>query len=484
MKEKENKIAFQHRNPILTILMKLTFIAFVIGYGLYYSEEEGFFEADKTNNHTLKKWDAYYKFSKKNKTDILLVGNSHLYTGINPKNLSAKLGVNAFILASPGTNVADAYFSIKEAIKVRKPKLIVLETYCINAFSPYELKGSALSDQLKSFSARRDLTTKIESTPKLFATDNYPYAWSNTFRNHSFLYQNKKQIETNLNPTKKKTKKLYLGRYVRFQKGLKDSLINLYDSLGAPVNGSEYETNLYAANYTEAIENLCKEEGIKLVYLTLPMHEKHVTNYPVWQSKLDSILSNDIAWLDLQDTANYPGFTVHSFENTYKENQHMTYSGSLIATYKLADFIEGIPDLELPNRKSEIKWKKLFKGEEGFYENVSPDPDDKSAIVLFSSGKDTANSNPIIEIIQIKKGKKNSLIVKIDPTKYKSKDFSKEALAMSFIFSTDGSPQKRSNIVLNYDAFHSNETQVNFIQNLIPLTIHKLVKIGFKPKEK
>ena len=42
--------------------------------------------------------------------------------------------------------------------------------------------------------------------------------------------------------------------------------------------------------------------------------------------------------LDLQGDYDSTMFSEASFENTYNKNQHMTYSGSLIATYKLVDF--------------------------------------------------------------------------------------------------------------------------------------------------
>ena len=119
--------------------------------------------------------------------DILLMGNSHLYSGINPKNLSNTLGCNAFILASPGTNIADSYYGLKEALKRTDAKLVVIETYCINNFNPYKLKEGSLSDQFKSFYSRRDFRTKLTSMPLLFNSDNYLFAWSNTLRNHDFF---------------------------------------------------------------------------------------------------------------------------------------------------------------------------------------------------------------------------------------------------------------------------------------------------------
>ena len=101
------KTSLLTRYPILIISLKVIFVVAVFIIAINYSDSKGYFNPDESNNHTKKKWDSFYKFSKRNNVDIVLVGNSHLYSGINPKNLSNTLGVNAFILASPGTNISD-----------------------------------------------------------------------------------------------------------------------------------------------------------------------------------------------------------------------------------------------------------------------------------------------------------------------------------------------------------------------------------------
>ena len=68
-------------------------------------------------------------------------------------------------------------------------------------------------------------------------------------------------------------------------------------------------------------------------------------------------------------------FTPECFENTTAQNQHMTYHGSLVATYKLAHFINEHFADKLPNRKTDEKWRKKFYGEEGFFENNIPNKD-------------------------------------------------------------------------------------------------------------
>ena len=107
------KKSFLSNRPIIKITIKSLFIIVVIGVAIYYSDNKGYFNPDESNNHTKRKWDSFYKFTENNNVDVLLLGSSHLYSGINPKNLSTTLGVNAFILASPGTNIIDTYYSLK-----------------------------------------------------------------------------------------------------------------------------------------------------------------------------------------------------------------------------------------------------------------------------------------------------------------------------------------------------------------------------------
>jgi hypothetical protein len=98
---------FLDKNPILKIIVKSILLILILSIGIVVSDRKGYFDPDQTNNHTKKKWDTFYSFVEKNEVDLLLMGNSHMYSGINPKNLSNTLGLNAFILASPGTRIID-----------------------------------------------------------------------------------------------------------------------------------------------------------------------------------------------------------------------------------------------------------------------------------------------------------------------------------------------------------------------------------------
>lgn len=472
---------FKTKNPVLTIFLKAVLLCLIIFGCIYVSDSKGIFNPDLRNNHTLRKWNSFYDFTEKHDVDILLVGNSHLYTGINPKNLSTALGCNAFILASPGTHVDDHYYAIKEAFKVNLPKVLVVETYGLKKVDAQAKKTSALSDQFKSFSARKDIGIKLASTCNLFAVKNYPYAWSNTLRNHDYLYTNKKQIQLNLDNKNNAThsrKKLYLGRYVRFTSGIENDVLKRYETEGASVKGTDYESNDAQADYINKIAQLCKSKGVELIFLTLPMYEKHVDNYAVWKEKLEESLgdyASDEFWIDMQTAPGYNGFSTHSFENTYKKNQHMTYNGSLLATYKLVDFINKRSRIKLPNKKSDKSWRKIFYFEEGFMENNTPYQKDKNNLILYASTKEIVK-----EVLLLKRGNHNKILAKVKPSSKKQFNALKsKKIQLSVLIKSKEGQLQNTTINLSFDLLYSTTKDMKFSKHVQPFEIEKIIDISF-----
>jgi len=400
---------------IKQLLFKVEICVLLILVVVFYTDMKGYFNPDYSNDHTRRKWNAYYNFTNKQDVDVVLVGNSHLYTGLSPENLSTALGATCFILASPGTTLTDTYFSLKEAIKVCKPKIAVVETFTINDYHSHELKGGALADQLKSFSARKDLIEKAVSTPILFNSGNYLSAWSNSIRNHSFVFTDRDQISKNidlLNNTPEERKELYLGRYIRFTSGLEDSTLLKYNRPGfVGYDGRKYKMSSEAREYITKIVELCHKNNVQLVFLTLPMYHRHVKDYQVCKSIMSKAFAPyNPLWLDLQSPYDYKAFTPACFENTVNENQHMTYQGSLVAAYKLAHFIREKCSNKLPDRSNEMTWKQLFYGNDGYFENHSPESDGVNSI-LMKDGR-TQDGISIKEVDLVRQQNGYSLLVK------------------------------------------------------------------------
>ena len=405
-KIKSKTIGMALANILVLILLVCTVITF--------TDRRGWFVSDETNNHTKRKWDAFYKFTRTNQVDVVLVGNSHLYAGINPKNLSCALGANCFIMAAPGTTLTDAYYCLREAISVCKPKIAIIETYAINDYYSHELTGGPLSDQLQSFRARKNLWQKLAATPLLFTPGNYPAAWSNTIRNHCFIFTNPTQILKNMQKKKSpKDNKLYLGRFVSFPRGMTDSTLLKYDVIDGIVDGSNFNISNEAIGYIKKTVDLCRKHDIQLIFLTIPMYHRHVKNYDTWKASIEKHLKPyNPVWLDMQSPYDFEAFTPVCFENSVRSNQHMSYPGSLVATYKLAHFLEGAFPGLLPDRSGDARWNQLFYADEGYFENFPPLPDDPANTVL---ARDISLSGVTIKEIDLIERKEDCLLLaKVD----------------------------------------------------------------------
>lgn len=324
------------------ILEALAAFALVVA-AVYLCDSRRVFAADESNNHIDKKWHYLYQYAKQKKpVDFLVVGNSHAYTGIVPELFQqSKLGVRCFILAAPGVSMDECSYMLEEALKITSPKLVILETYPINGYVQKELEGQQLSDQFASFASRRDKRLKVKSCGKLFSPENIPMAWSATLRNHDILFDLPKLLKYNLkNPQGPRydPDEEYLGRYIRFKTGLTQETLDKYRLNGAPVDGSAIKPGPDAEKATRRMVAMCKEKGIRVMFLTIPMYHEHVKGAEAWHNNLQPLIG-DTPWLDLQMPGFNDYFTPDCFEDTYDENQHQSGKGAVLTTDMLIKFI-------------------------------------------------------------------------------------------------------------------------------------------------
>lgn len=397
------------------LLVKFLILLGIVVSVIVYTDKKGYFEPDQSNNHTSRKWNSYYDFTEKDTVDVVLVGNSHCYAGVNPKNLSAALGATCFVLASPGTTIMDSYFCLEEALKKTSPKVAIIETYGISNTINHELTAGGLSDQFKSFNARKDFKYKILSMFQLFSPEYYISSWSNTIRNHDFIFRDRNQLKINMELMRKKPEKekeLYLGRFVSFTTGIEDSTIAKYQKLGAPVNGDDRKVNEENIKYVRKIVELCKKHQVTPIFVTLPMYYQHVKNYDAWKNEVAKVIKpTGAAWLDLQSPYDTVKFDRSCFENTYDANQHMTYTGSLVGAYKIAHYLKDSLKLNLPQRNLTQHWNDLFYGEEGYFENYPSRSNDTTNILICSNQK--IGMYTVKDCIMQKKEKNNVVLLKI-----------------------------------------------------------------------
>lgn len=301
------------------------------------------FAQEEDNNHTGKAWHYLYRYAEPDSggIDVMILGNSHAYTGILPDLMTETLHKRSFILAAQGVYITDCYYMLEEALTVVHPQLLVIETYTLADYKQKELTGISLNSQFQSFENRKNVWLKLKSTPALFSLENAPFAWSRTLRNHSYLFDNTLLVLYNLknpHPPVYENEE-YLGRFVSFTSGLTQATLDRYDKEGPPVDGNDMTVGKEAEQALAKIRALCEKKGIRVMFLTVPMYHLHIQHRSGLEKNLATHIG-DTPWLDLQ----YPGydkiFTEDCFEDTYSPNQHQTVRGAYFTTSYLNAFIQ------------------------------------------------------------------------------------------------------------------------------------------------
>ena len=368
-----------------------------------FTDRKKYFITDQGDPHHELRWNSVYDLTPDHPLDIVVLGNSHANTGVDPFTLSCVLGCTVFDMAPSGITIADAYYCLKELLTRTTPRLVVIETYLMRGTDGPPTEGLSLADEYRSFYPRRNNLIKLESLPVLFDVESYLPAWSFTLRNHELLLRNRDLMRKNQDWYKKrlakKEKDLYLGRYSRFAKGINDSIMSLYETNGPAVDGTEEKISDRDIRYARKIVDLCDANGIEVMFFTLPMFEYHIGNYEAWRDEQSrAIKPTGKAWYNLQMPYLGSVFGPDCFEPTYDKNQHMSILGSIKATYKLAHYIHDELKIELPDRRVEKDWIKMFYAKDGYYENLTPaESDPKFRIV----GRDVMlGDEHIIECLQ------------------------------------------------------------------------------------
>ena len=74
------------------------------------------------------KVDSFYDLED-NTVDVLVLGSSHAYQGINTAVLWRNFGIASFNLCGAAQPIWNTYYYLEEALKTQTPKAIILDNY-------------------------------------------------------------------------------------------------------------------------------------------------------------------------------------------------------------------------------------------------------------------------------------------------------------------------------------------------------------------
>ncbi len=102
----------------------------------------------KTTDNITSTWDEYRKLDA-DSIEVLFVGTSHVYSGIDPMYIYEQSGITSYVLAGPGMRMDLTYMTLEEGLKTQTPEVVLLDMSAVHWQSQQtEAKIHKVLDQL------------------------------------------------------------------------------------------------------------------------------------------------------------------------------------------------------------------------------------------------------------------------------------------------------------------------------------------------
>lgn len=103
---------------------------------------------------------------EENSVDVLVLGSSHAYEDINPAVFWSEYGISAYDLCGSIQPMWNTYYYLKEALKTQKPRVIILEAYCVSLELDYIDEGRIVKNYYGLPLSINKLQAALDSVPR------------------------------------------------------------------------------------------------------------------------------------------------------------------------------------------------------------------------------------------------------------------------------------------------------------------------------
>ena len=271
--------------------------------------------------------------------DVLLVGSSLIYSGVNTNDLWERYGIAAYDLCSAEQPFWVSYYVIREALKTQHPSLIVLDAKPAAYFPDYSKPGRVV---LSTFGIR-GLENRIGAT--LACVENARDAWLNILglpAVHS-NYENVTAADLVFPPDNGGRGSSWKG-FIEMDATVKFAPQKFaWTNDKRPINRREEE-------YVRKIFELAREEGIEVMVLSLPYID-YPNDHPYCSTLFGIAGEYGFGGINFNEP------TLRSLMNDsydFADAQHLNIRGSETFTRRLGYEIKKRYDL--PDRRGDPAW--------------------------------------------------------------------------------------------------------------------------------
>lgn len=316
------------------ILLFLAIICIVIGVTVYnYVEELDRKDRiknikDTTIHEQTETLDEYKNSISKNDISILAIGNSDLYSGLNPLQLWHEKGYTCYISGEPSQDIYRAYITLKETLKFQRPSLIIFDVDEIFNGERMDEESALVHVAMNTF----PIAQEYSLWKNLRASDfknvkNYDKNYLLRMKTKGYLYKTK--------IVARKTKDSYMkntNKIAKIQDNVKNDLKKMI--------------------------SLAKEKDIKLLFIAIPS----ARSWTVQKHNAINQIANqyNIPFLDLNLKLN--DIDIDWNKDSRDGGTHLNYNGAKKATKYIGDYIQNNYNIiDYRNNSIMKEWDKEYE---------------------------------------------------------------------------------------------------------------------------
>lgn len=300
---------------------------------------------NKINGYNQSRWDEFYS-QPKGTIDTLYLGSSHSYCTFDPEIIDKELGTNGYQLGMPLQHYDSTYYTLREALNYQSPKTVVLELYWDMLDDDFELTQAGYLFQVMRNKELEDdyiknvfpLSEKVKYSINIFRYQADYFAYRNTKLKEKI--ENRFGVFTPQTEKQEGTEKYRSKGYTYCDYNM---LPDEYDKTNQYKNldGLDWEPVDSQLKYIKKISELCKDNNIKLIFVTAPIANvsmDFIKNYDSIHNKLQAIADdNGVEYLDF----NYVNRDENLLTNqNFRDDAHLNHSGVQIVDKYFADWLK------------------------------------------------------------------------------------------------------------------------------------------------
>lgn len=275
-----------------------------------------------------------------NTVDVLVLGSSHIYQGINTAVLWREYGIAAYNLCGAAQPIWNTYYYLEEALKTQTPKAILLDVYTLHYTNDYSDTSFAIKNtyglkwsDTKKAAIQASFDEEKSGKQYYFPILQYHSRYSDLDKTDFYPYLANKEMYEN-----------HKGFYCYFNT--------------TPVEEPElesvvYKNNLTAKNneYYRKILNLAAEKNIPVIVTALPFDAE-----PYHQAFFNTAkeIAAECGCEFYNFLSDYKDALGIDYSEDFADSQHLNYKGNTKLTRFFGEILK--EKYNIPDRRSDAKY--------------------------------------------------------------------------------------------------------------------------------